>query len=137
MKLLLIILSVISLNLSASEVCKIKNQWKCDLYITNDFNTSGLLDGREVDHAFFNTFKTGVEESMSGVLPNFMKDKFSLYFFRYYIKYEQTPDLSNFTSLWKFTKYIVRETSDVTEMDFSEFVIALKYYNIESVLVNE
>lgn len=50
--------------------------------------------------------------------------------FKYFVKYEEIVDPNDFKSLWKMIKMLMGRTNGYVVMDFSDFALALKTFNV-------
>ena len=99
-------------------------------FLRLDANQNGIMDGRsrrysEVLDAYYNVYQGAIKGL---VAPNggFM-EKLAKPIFQYLIKYGKVPDTSQFSSIWKFVKFLVRfnKRADASRMTIATILKTL------------
>lgn len=119
----------------ASPICKVENQWKCDVYTKYDYNLDGIINRYELSDIFFDYFAPFVDKEIEGnphFNNNFYK-KLLKHIFYYHIVTGKLINPQDFNNTWSFTKFLLKETNHVNRdgMDFSDFVLALSTFRVE------
>lgn len=135
---LVFIILLLSLSASANTVCSDHNQWKCDVFEKYDTDSNGFISGVELNYAFEDYFKPYVVNKLTSEDPSAIIAKLAKHYFSYYLVYGEHVDINSYGSLWEFTKFLLKYSSELEslELDFADFLFVLSGFDISKLQSN-